>query len=94
MKVNDDGTVKVLDFGLAKALSPGGEGMGEGDANSPTTTMTAAATKMGVIMGTAPYMSPEQAKGRQVDKEGFYRLDLPGAIPTAPTTSRPTNSGF
>ena len=64
VKVKADGTVKVLDFGLAKALQPE---LSEADAaNSPT--MTAAATKMGVIMGTAAYMAPEQAKGRQVDK--------------------------
>ncbi len=54
VKVKTDGTVKVLDFGLAKALQP--ELSDAEAANSPTMTMTAAATKMGVIMGTAAYM--------------------------------------
>ena len=63
IKVKDDGTVKVLDFGLAKALDPTPEG---DPSQSPT--LTAAATQMGVIMGTAAYMSPEQARGKTVDK--------------------------
>ena len=63
IKVKDDGTVKVLDFGLAKALDPNPEG---DPSQSPT--LTAAATQMGVIMGTAAYMSPEQARGKPVDK--------------------------
>ena len=63
IKVREDGTVKVLDFGLAKALDPAP------DADpSQSPTLTAAATQMGVIMGTAAYMSPEQARGKTVDK--------------------------
>ena len=65
IKVREDGTVKVLDFGLAKALDPNPEG---DPSQSPT--LTAAATQMGVIMGTAAYMSPEQAAGKVVDKRG------------------------
>ena len=63
IKVREDGTVKVLDFGLAKALDPVQD---VDPSNSPT--LTAAATQMGVIMGTAAYMSPEQARGKPVDK--------------------------
>ena len=63
IKVRDDGTVKVLDFGLAKALDPAPD---VDPSQSPT--LTAAATQMGVILGTAAYMSPEQARGKPVDK--------------------------
>ena len=58
-----DGTVKILDFGLAKALDPSPEG----DPAQPP-TLTAATTEIGMIMGTVAYMSPEQAKGKPVDK--------------------------
>ena len=63
IKVREDGTVKVLDFGLAKALDPTPD---VDPSQSPT--LTAAATQMGVIMGTAAYRSPEQARGKPVDK--------------------------
>jgi serine/threonine protein kinase len=65
IKVRPDGTVKVLDFGLAKALDPAGASNVDA-MNSPT--LTARATQMGLIIGTAAYMAPEQAKGRPVDK--------------------------
>ena len=66
IKVRDDGTVKVLDFGLAKAMAPDEDVSGPNAANSPT--LTARATELGLILGTAAYMAPEQAKGRRVDK--------------------------
>ena len=64
VKIKPDGTVKVLDFGLAKALSD--DSITTDISSSPT--LTAAATKAGLILGTAAYMSPEQARGRSLDR--------------------------
>ena len=65
IKLSDEGKVKILDFGLARAWAE--DPASEDDlANSPT--ITAAMTQAGVILGTAAYMSPEQARGKAVDR--------------------------
>ena len=88
IKLRTDGTVKVLDFGLAKSY----EAMESDPAHSPTVT---AMSRSGVILGTAAYMSPEQARGKMVDKRSdiwafgcvLYEM-LSGVSPfAAPTTT-------
>jgi eukaryotic-like serine/threonine-protein kinase len=64
VKVTSDAAVKILDFGLARAVK--GDGSATDVANSPT--LSQMATQAGILLGTAAYMSPEQAKGKPVDR--------------------------
>ncbi len=100
VKITPDGTVKVLDFGLAKAFES--ETANASFSNSPTLSL--AATQQGVILGTAAYMSPAQAKGRAVGRRtdifafGCVLYEMlrrrRGFLARAGNTTRPATTAF
>ena len=89
IKVRADGTVKVLDFGLAKAIDPAGAS--RANAIELADTITCTPTQAGMILGTAAYMSPEQAAGKPVDKRSdIWAL---GVVVLEMLTGRPVFTG-
>ena len=95
IKIRPDGAVKVLDFGLAKVMDPAGASSADA-MKSPT--LTARATAMGTIVGTAAYMAPEQARGRAVDRRadvwafGCVLFEMISGVAPSPATRSPTCS--